>query len=1633
MSFAQVAETAKLAAREMTTTAASQAKVEQTTASVVAALVKEREALRTTFTEARALARGSVEGSEQQVAAIRVATDAAHGLGLSYQEAGAAAVASSEKAAAAMISNSRKAAAAARESTALSLSAAKESQFARGFGTRAGGMAALGSTSFLIGAGLGIAIRGLTKEAAGFEAEMRLVQTQAGASAKEVDVMTDAVKRLSVQVGTTPEDLAKGLFHIESAGLRGAKALRSLRIAAEGAKVGHADLESVTNALVAAYSSGIKGAGNFAHTMGVLNAVVGAGNMRMEDLASAMSTGILPVAKTMGVSIQEVGAALATMTVRGVPAVEAATRLRMTMSLMAAPTKKATDALGSIGLTQRKLADDMREHGLLFALRDLQAHLQASGKDATEQGQVISAAFGGGRTSGTIRTLLTSLDDVDKRLQQVGRTSGDFGKSWQKTTEETAFRFDRFRAAVHLAGISIGEALAPSLAAASAAIAKFLAHAEKTGQLQRWTEEAASGVRSLARAIGEALHITNRIAHAFGGWHTTLVLAAGAFAGLKVAALASMLQIRIATLATATSMKAALISTGIGAIIVAMGMVTAYTITHWEQVKGWFQAFGQWLKQHAYVLLAVPIIGQFAFAAEKVMEHWGGLKQFFARLWDNIKLQALRAYLAIIEPFTHLPFGMGKWAQRAKKNVEAEMDDLRADMATIGRQTGDAWGRAMSQAAARWLDKVVGDARLAANYAKASVGGVGAAAGGSPQRQRAAGARGGGPGAGGRGTAQQQGIVRTARSQLGIPYKFGGPAALDKSTDCSGLAKAVLEANGVHGVPRTSQQQWQHGQPVPWGELEPGDLVFFDTHGPSPGHVGIYVGGTQMIHDPHTGKSVEYADITSQYWRSHYVGARRYVASARPHSGGGGAGAGGKRGGGPGGTPYPTAATVSGKPLPTTKKKSGERGRVLTPGGGKVTDPVILAIVDAANKYNLDPAAMIAIAEYESGLDPRKIGDHGCSIGLFQLNRCTGVGIGHSVAELMDPRKNAMIAAAAYAGKGISGKRGRKAIHEMVYEVQRPKDKPREEAAALAGYEKARAILQGASRGGIGSTESRAETQLEQRRRRRGAVGAISRQLSAELAEANKLIAQGFFTPETAAALRERIARLRKLIRDSLKDGIVTEAEYKRIRSAWLSVADTIKQGVKAAAAAAVGMRIVRATIKAALKDGLISDSELDTISQRLEGLQGRIAAHMRALVKTIQQDRQKLADAWGRVKDTILQAFDERVIQRVAHLREFGGEALTRATARVQERRAQGRIASLEAGGPDPVMATIKATAQKLIDAYKAFTTAMRGASGGTSLSGDQAGVEKAAEALADAQAEWDGLSGEWTDTEQAYRDAWQTMIDSEKTLADDALDQYQRAQEQKAQLAKKVVGKQLDKVYADLRAGKITLEQAEQTINQILAPFGLSLADLGNVLDTSDLQDALGDLEKAVVELTKALRELTGKGGGADKAGGDTHHAAPGPSAGTGPLPPGAVAETDVTPLVVPLTAAISSGFDVLKSAITATLPHGVVPLQHGTDGWRKVSRPMLALLGEGHEPEWLNVVPQSKLHMAGGGSHVTHVTHNVTLPPVTVNVNGPMIATSERSLAEKLAPHIREPIQNEIRAWRRRTGRDDPFGYQ
>jgi peptidoglycan DL-endopeptidase CwlO len=110
--------------------------------------------------------------------------------------------------------------------------------------------------------------------------------------------------------------------------------------------------------------------------------------------------------------------------------------------------------------------------------------------------------------------------------------------------------------------------------------------------------------------------------------------------------------------------------------------------------------------------------------------------------------------------------------------------------------------------------------------------------------------------------------TQLALQYLGVPYVWGG--ASPSGFDCSGFAMYVYAQVGV-SLPHHAASQYGMGTPVSKEQLQPGDLVFFNGLG----HMGIYIGGGQFIHAPHTGDVVKISSLSDSWYASTWVGARR--------------------------------------------------------------------------------------------------------------------------------------------------------------------------------------------------------------------------------------------------------------------------------------------------------------------------------------------------------------------------------------------------------------------------------------------------------------------------------------------------------------------------------------------------------------------------------------------------------------------------------------------------------------------------------------------------------------------------------------------------------------------------------------
>lgn len=123
-------------------------------------------------------------------------------------------------------------------------------------------------------------------------------------------------------------------------------------------------------------------------------------------------------------------------------------------------------------------------------------------------------------------------------------------------------------------------------------------------------------------------------------------------------------------------------------------------------------------------------------------------------------------------------------------------------------------------------------------------------------------------------------LVVNAMGFLGVPYRRGGNSA-ETGFDCSGFVRAMYEQTIGLALPRKADQQAAATEKIDRADLQPGDLVFFNTLRRAFSHVGIYVGEGKFIHSPRSGAEVRVEDMGGSYWKRRFDGARRVSHSPK--------------------------------------------------------------------------------------------------------------------------------------------------------------------------------------------------------------------------------------------------------------------------------------------------------------------------------------------------------------------------------------------------------------------------------------------------------------------------------------------------------------------------------------------------------------------------------------------------------------------------------------------------------------------------------------------------------------------------------------------------------------------------------
>lgn len=121
-------------------------------------------------------------------------------------------------------------------------------------------------------------------------------------------------------------------------------------------------------------------------------------------------------------------------------------------------------------------------------------------------------------------------------------------------------------------------------------------------------------------------------------------------------------------------------------------------------------------------------------------------------------------------------------------------------------------------------------------------------------------------------------LVATALALRGTRYRNGGSEPT-RGFDCSGLVQWVFAQHGA-ALPRETREQYEVGAKIDEDEVQPGDLVFFETVSKGPSHVGIALGAGDFVHAPSSRGVVRVESyVKNEYWSRRWLGAKRILFS----------------------------------------------------------------------------------------------------------------------------------------------------------------------------------------------------------------------------------------------------------------------------------------------------------------------------------------------------------------------------------------------------------------------------------------------------------------------------------------------------------------------------------------------------------------------------------------------------------------------------------------------------------------------------------------------------------------------------------------------------------------------------------
>jgi len=427
--------------------------------------------------------------------------------------------------------------------------------------------------------GAGAALTGLTapldaigvsaiKMGMDFEDSLNHIVGLVGISREQVNAWKEDIYALSGETARSPKELAEALYFITSSGVDAADALDVLRASAQASAAGLGETQIIADAVTSAMNA--YGASNLsaAQATSVLVAMVRVGKGEAESFAPVLAQ-VIPIAATLGVSFEQVGAALAFFTRFGMPASEAATSLKQILQSMVKPARQEAEALAEVGLSFQQLQATLKEKGLLATLQMLNDRV---GGNTEALAKIFPRVQG---LTGLLALLGENAGMAEEVFADLADTiEAELAVALAATTEGPGFKMRQMLVNLQTELLKFGDMILPIVAglivpAAGKAADAFGALVKAFQALPEPVQKVIVVAAGMVAALGPALMMAGLLITAFAMLSTAAPGAAVAMLGFSTGLLS------VAAPAAAVIALAAILGTDMKDLAIVVGLATA--------------------------------------------------------------------------------------------------------------------------------------------------------------------------------------------------------------------------------------------------------------------------------------------------------------------------------------------------------------------------------------------------------------------------------------------------------------------------------------------------------------------------------------------------------------------------------------------------------------------------------------------------------------------------------------------------------------------------------------------------------------------------------------------------------------------------------------------------------------------------------------------------------------------------------------------------------------------------------------------------------------------------------------------------------------------------------------------------